>query len=234
MKNKFRLFIAVIMLFAAILACESSETASIQDTDELAISETEIIEEQTPLVQANTPAPKYTSTPYPIDNAIVTANLCNLRSGPGTDYSIVGSVEKDDVVPIFGRNENSDWLLIDYSQSIWIAASLVKLNKNMSAIDIADIASLSNPVSNFSEDVEAVSTPVTRSNPIIPIDPTSAPAPTEPPNSALCDCNVDYDCGDFFTHNEAQACFESCGGSPSYNWSRLDRDGDGIACESLP
>ncbi|MGC9332488.1 MAG: SH3 domain-containing protein, partial [Bacteroidales bacterium] len=152
-----------------ILACESSETASLGENEELSISETENIEEPTPTIQADTPTPKFTSTPSPIDNAVVTANLCNLRAGPGVNYSVVGSVEKDDVVPIFGRNENSDWLLIDYGQSIWIAASLVKLNKDMSAIDIVDFASLSNPDSDYSygepnqelpdiEDVEAALT----------------------------------------------------------------------------
>lgn len=49
-----------------------------------------------------------------------------------------------------------------------------------------------------------------------------------------CDCKVDYDCSDFSTHDQAQECFEYCGGSTSYNWARLDGDGDGIACESLP
>ncbi|WP_043644132.1 thermonuclease family protein [Caenispirillum salinarum] len=41
----------------------------------------------------------------------------------------------------------------------------------------------------------------------------------------------DKDCGDFRTHAEAQAFFRSAGpGDPH----RLDRDGDGRACESLP
>ena len=49
--------------------------------------------------------------------------------------------------------------------------------------------------------------------------------------SAVCDCSRDYNCSDFSTHNEAQACYVSCG---SNNWSGLDSDGDGSACESLP
>lgn len=41
----------------------------------------------------------------------------------------------------------------------------------------------------------------------------------------------DKDCGDFSTHAEAQAFFEAQGpGDPH----RLDRDGDGLACETLP
>lgn len=42
----------------------------------------------------------------------------------------------------------------------------------------------------------------------------------------------DYDCGDFDTWSEAQDFFESEGG-PDEDYHNLDRDGDGIACESL-
>lgn len=44
----------------------------------------------------------------------------------------------------------------------------------------------------------------------------------------------DKDCGDFKTQAEAQAYFKAGGGSPSYNFDRLDNDHDGVACESLP
>jgi len=44
----------------------------------------------------------------------------------------------------------------------------------------------------------------------------------------------DKDCSDFATHDEAQTYFEGKGGSPSNNVDKLDADGDGIACESLP
>lgn len=43
----------------------------------------------------------------------------------------------------------------------------------------------------------------------------------------------DYDCSDFSTQKEAQAFFESKGG-PSSDPHKLDRDKDGIACETLP
>ena len=44
----------------------------------------------------------------------------------------------------------------------------------------------------------------------------------------------DKDCSDFATHADAQAYFESKGGSSTNNVDRLDSDHDGIACESLP
>ena len=46
-----------------------------------------------------------------------------------------------------------------------------------------------------------------------------------------CDCSRDYDCKDFDTQRQAQTCYNDCGGN---NWSRLDGDDDGRACESLP
>ncbi len=49
--------------------------------------------------------------------------------------------------------------------------------------------------------------------------------------NAGCDCARDYNCSDFTTHAAAQSCYVSCGGN---NWSGLDRDNDGNACESLP
>lgn len=44
----------------------------------------------------------------------------------------------------------------------------------------------------------------------------------------------DKDCSDFATQAAAQSYFEAGGGSPSYNFDRLDSDHDGMACESLP
>ncbi len=48
----------------------------------------------------------------------------------------------------------------------------------------------------------------------------------------ICSYNV-YNCGDFSTHAQAQAVYEGCGGV-SNDVHRLDRDEDGLACESLP
>ena len=42
----------------------------------------------------------------------------------------------------------------------------------------------------------------------------------------------DKDCSDFGSWEEAQAFFEDEGG-PEEDWHNLDKDGDGIACQSL-
>lgn len=62
--------------------------------------------------------------------------------------------------------------------------------------------------------------------------PYVAPPPTSPPASGGCDCSSDSkNCGDFSTHAQAQACYDSCKPGDIH---RLDQNNDGIACESLP
>jgi len=59
-------------------------------------------------------------------------------------------------------------------------------------------------------------------------EPTPEPTPDGDPCGpcAASDCN----CSDFSTWQQAQRCLESRSGDPF----RLDQDGDGVACESLP
>ena len=62
--------------------------------------------------------------------------------------------------------------------------------------------------------------PTTTSTP----QPEQQPQPAQPFN--------DKDCGDFQTHAQAQAFFESQGG-PAQDPHKLDRNKDGVVCESL-
>lgn len=64
-------------------------------------------------------------------------------------------------------------------------------------------------------------------------EPSSPSPPLLPPTKKIiCSYNA-YNCSDFTTHAEAQGVFEHCGGINN-DIHRLDRDKDGIACESLP
>jgi micrococcal nuclease len=69
--------------------------------------------------------------------------------------------------------------------------------------------------------------------------PTKAPQPTQkvqaapkqPVKKQVVDTSGgDKDCGNFSTHAQAQAFFEAAGAGDPH---RLDRDGDGLACENL-
>jgi hypothetical protein len=55
-----------------------------------------------------------------------------------------------------------------------------------------------------------------------------------PTNAPVCNCSTHYKCANFSTHNQAHACFTSCGGSSTNNWNSLDSNHDGEPCQSLP
>ncbi|MCA9366052.1 excalibur calcium-binding domain-containing protein [Candidatus Kaiserbacteria bacterium] len=50
---------------------------------------------------------------------------------------------------------------------------------------------------------------------------------------AMCEENV-YNCDDFSTQSEAQEVYDTCHTADNPDRHGLDRDGDGVACQSLP
>ncbi len=83
------------------------------------------------------------------------------------------------------------------------------------------------PPSSTAKPAQATSTPV---------PPTVTPLPpTQPPLAAVCECSYDkYNCKDFSTHAQAQACYEYCKSLGYGDIHGLDREDDGVACENLP
>lgn len=64
--------------------------------------------------------------------------------------------------------------------------------------------------------------------------PTSTPIPT-PTQPSPCPCDADtLNCANFPTQPAAQSCYEHCLALTGRDIHRLDADGNGIACESLP
>lgn len=65
--------------------------------------------------------------------------------------------------------------------------------------------------------------------------PTATTAPTSTTSVAVCSCSSDtYNCSNFTTHAQAQACHDYCVTQGAGDIHGLDRDNDGDACESLP
>lgn len=63
--------------------------------------------------------------------------------------------------------------------------------------------------------------------------PAATAAPAQ--GNAVCSCSGDsLNCSDFSSHSSAQACFSYCMSVGAGDIHRLDRDGNGSACESLP
>jgi len=72
------------------------------------------------------------------------------------------------------------------------------------------------------------------STPDVVVEQDPEPEIQSEPQQTSCECSSNsYNCSDFTTQNKAQSLFECCGG-PNSDIHRLDKDKDGIVCESLP
>lgn len=68
-----------------------------------------------------------TATPSTV-TATVTEPTLNVRSGPGTNYSIVGQLRENDQVPVIGRNADFSWLVIQFrGQVAWVTSQYVSI-----------------------------------------------------------------------------------------------------------
>lgn len=98
------------------------------------------------------------------------------------------------------------------------------------------------PVVTATSPSTATSTPTFTPTPTETLIPsptlTETPAPTPTATqipSGPCLCSGDlYNCSDFQTQAAAQACFDFCLQVTGIDIHRLDRDNNGVACESLP
>ena len=181
--KRLRLFPAFFVLFA-LLACGGEEPSSEQPAP--AAINTPVPPTDTPVPPTNTPVPPTntavpltntpvppTNTPVSVPHFTVNSNQVNVRTGPGTAFSIIGTVEQGGRFDIGGRNGAGDWLefCCVNGQRGWIYAPLLVLSHDISTIPI-------------SENIPAVPTATNTPVPPTPAPPTAQPAqPTQPPSS---------------------------------------------------
>lgn len=117
------------------------------------------------------PTEEATATPEPVlPEAVVNIQLLNIRSGPSTAHTILGSANAGQSFPVTGKNELGDWWEIDFNgQKGWVFSDLVT-TQNVQSVALAQVIPTAPP---------ATATPVPQ--PTQPPPPTQAPAPAEPP-----------------------------------------------------
>lgn len=79
-------------------------------------------EPPTPTLEPPTPTPE-PPTPTPAPQPVTVVAAANLRSGPGTEFDVVGAASLNETVNVVGRNEAGDWYYID--RGAWIFGQLV-------------------------------------------------------------------------------------------------------------
>lgn len=153
-----------------------------------------------------TPTPRPTSTPRPTVAAgpsfTVARETVNVRSGPGTNYPVVGRVSQGQTYTPDGRNQAGDWLRFSFEGGQgWVYAPLMTVSGVVNRL----------PVLNA------------------PTPPTSTPAPAQssPPTAVPQErVSCPSTCGE-----ARERGMVNMGRDHACYLSKFDRDGDGIACE---
>ena len=160
-----------------------------------------------------------TDTPVSVPHFTVNTDQVNVRTGPGTAFSIIGTVEQGDRYDIGGRNVDGDWLefCCVNGQRGWIYAQLLIVSQETTSIPLAQ---------NIPPAPTPANTPVSSPN-------TPTPAPQPPPAQGgnaleLYDDNNNgrITCAEARAHGIAPVSRDH----PAYQYM-TDRDNDGIVCE---
>jgi uncharacterized protein YraI len=82
----------------------------------------------------------------------------NVRSGPSTDYEIVGQLYEGQIVSVIGRSDpQSNWLLIDHDGEIgWVAFFTVALTGDPTTVEIVGTASANTPLATLQPSPTAI------------------------------------------------------------------------------
>ena len=167
--------------------------------------------------------------------ARATANRgANLRSGPGTNFPIVGGAVRGQVLAVAGRNAAGNWLRL--TDGSWIAAFLV--DGAPAGLAVVGAGTQMKPVEEIQATIVPAAPPVPRPAPTATLMPATAPAsaPVVPAvgqqQAGSCDPSYptlcipigisDLDCPDITARR-----FPVTGADPH----RFDGDGNGIGCE---
>ena len=201
------LFPAFFVLFA-LLACGGGDEPS---------------SEPPPAAATDTPVPPATNTPVPptaapvsVPHFTVNGAQVNVRSGPGTAFSIIGTVQQGDRFDIGGRNVAGDWLefCCVNGQRGWIFAQLLIVSQATISIPLA-------------QNIPAAPAPA--NTPVPAAQPAAAPPPVQGGNAlALYDDNNNgrITCAEARRHGIAPVPSSH----PAYQYMD-DRDNDGVVCE---
>ncbi|HNT23793.1 MAG TPA: SH3 domain-containing protein [Anaerolineales bacterium] len=135
-----------------------------------------------PLAQQPTVAiPTVTGTPSgPVITVNADQDQINVRSGPNTDYPIVGVLVAGQKVPALGRSVGGDWVQIVYpgveGGVAWVYAYLVTSNSTLPIVE---------PPPTPTPRVTPTIDPTLASQYVINLEPTRLPTYTAPPPLAI-------------------------------------------------
>jgi len=114
--------------------------------------------------------------------------VVNIRSGPGTDYPVIGGLQAGTDTPVVGRDSGSSWLVVAYGGGTgWVAKMVVTVNGDVASLPV--VAAPPAPPT-------AVPQPAAPAAPAAPTAPPAAPPPASSHGIQgtlnLCDARTTY------------------------------------------
>ncbi|MCC6804496.1 MAG: SH3 domain-containing protein, partial [Anaerolineae bacterium] len=82
-----------------------------------------------------TPPPTPTWTPEPLNATVISRQAVNMRSGPGTDNSVLAGVASGTTVLVLGFNDDGSWVNVqlDDGRTGWISVTLLEIHQGARA-----------------------------------------------------------------------------------------------------
>ena len=93
-----------------------------------------------PAEAAETPLDTTEGTPTapnsPVGDIFGTVNtrIANLRAGPGTTYEVVSGARLGQVLQVYGKSADGQWLLIDQERGRWVNVALLDLTEDIAVV----------------------------------------------------------------------------------------------------
>lgn len=116
---------------AAAPAVVSMDTASTTLTNTTSAESEEVVQPE--------PTAEPTATATPALAMVRASDMLNVRGGPGTNYNLVGALQKDELAQITGKNPEGDWWQIQLpgGQQGWVFGQLVQTTGDTSGVMVA-------------------------------------------------------------------------------------------------
>lgn len=109
----------------------------IGNTEQLPIFSPRGSEEITPIQLTSVPANIHATS----DIFVTTYRIVNVRSGPGTEYLSIGSLQPESSTDVTGRSGDNEWLRVRYlGMDGWVAYFVVSLTGSLESIPIVEAA----------------------------------------------------------------------------------------------
>jgi hypothetical protein len=85
------------------------------------------------------PTPAAPERPANAADAVVATDTLNVRSGPGTNYPVVGALKRGDGVRIIGRSADSRWAKLGFTDvtEAWASVQYLTMNINFGGVAVA-------------------------------------------------------------------------------------------------